>query len=134
MKTRSLDRHYAKDYLKRAEECKNSMKRSLEAEEWNGCVISAIHCAISSADALCIWKKGLRNASENHTDALALLNSIDPNSEDIKRAVRHLSALLQIKSDAEYGNRLLNRGDAESAVKHAERIFDFAKSEVMKSF
>ena len=128
MKTRAVDRFRAKDYLKKAEECKNTAAKAFDAGDYNACVINAIHCSVSAADALCIFKKGLRNASENHNDSIALFMSIDPNSDDIKRCVKHLSSLLSIKTDAEYGERLAGSNEAEQAKKHAERLFDFAKS------
>lgn len=128
VKTRSVDRFRAKDYLKRAEECKNSMDRAFESGYWNACVINAVHCAVSSADAFCIFKKGVRNASESHRDSIALLLSIEPNSEEIKRNVSHLSRLLDIKTDAEYGEHLSTETDAKSSKKHAERLFEFVKS------
>ena len=128
MKTRSVDRFHAKDYLKRADECKNAMDKSFESEDWNACVINAIHCAISSADAFCIFKKGLRNASERHQDAIVLFLSISPDNEEIKRNATHLARLLDIKTNAEYGERLATSNDAVQAKKHAERLFNFVKS------
>lgn len=133
MKTRSVDRFRAKDYLKRAEECKNSMNRAFESGDWNACVINAVHCAISSADAFCIFKKGVRNASESHRDSIALFLGIEPNSEEMKRNSNHLSRLLDIKTDAEYGEHLSTKNDAELSKKHAERIFEFVKSKLQIS-
>ncbi len=132
MKTVSLDRSTATNYLKRAEQCFRTSNLAFENNEWDASVISAIHAGISSADAICIFKKGVRNASENHRDSLALLQSIDSESEEIKRAVKHLSELLSVKTDAEYGDRLATHKDAESSLKHAERILSFVK-EVLKS-
>ncbi len=132
MRTRSVDRHMATNYLKRAEQCRNAAMREQEAEEWDAVVINAIHAAISAADAVCVIKKGVRNAGESHTDEIALLMSIDPANEDIKRAVHHLSSLLSIKTDAEYGDRLSNKRDAEDAIRHSERLLSFARSIVNK--
>lgn len=131
MKTRLVERSKAKDYIKRAEECKNSMLRAFENGEWNSCVINAIHCAISSADALCIAKMGLRNASERHEDAVVLFLRIDPNNEEIKKNANHLSNLLKIKTDAEYGEKLFYRKDAEEMIKHAERLLNFVKNKII---
>lgn len=130
MKTRVAERFRAKDYLKRAGECKNAMNKSFESGEWNACVINAVHCAISSADALCIFKKGVRSAGEKHQDTVVLFLSIDPNSDDIKKNMNHLSRLLDIKTDAEYGERLATRDDAEHAKKHAERFFEFVRNRI----
>lgn len=132
MKTRQVDRSKAGFYLQKAEECKNSMKRAFESREWNACVINAIHCAISSADALCVAKLGLRNAGESHNDALVLLSQVEPGSEEIKKNVKHLSELLNIKTDAEYGERLFYEKDAEMAVKHAERLLGFVMEKVRR--
>ena len=72
MKTRSVEKIYARNYLKRAEECKITANYAFSNGNWNSCVINAIHSAIASADAFCIFKLGLRNASERHADAVAL--------------------------------------------------------------
>lgn len=133
MKTRQVDRSIAGFYLKKAEECKNSMIRAFEAREWNACVINAIHAAISSADAFCVAKLGIRNAGDRHEDALVLFQGIAAENEDIKRNVKHLSELLNIKTDAEYGERLFYEKDATAAIKHAERLFEFVKGEIQKT-
>ena len=111
-------------------------------------VINAIHAAISSADAFCVARLGMRSAGERHDDALVLFQGIAPENEDIKRNVKHLSGLLNIKTDAEYGERLFYENarkrsfrhvgsfasvqDATAAIKHAERLFDFVKGEIQK--
>ena len=130
MKTREVERFKATSSLKKAEECKNSMLRAFEVGDWNSSLINAIHCAISSADALCVNKLGLRNASERHEEAIVLFLRIDPNSEEIKKNANHLSGLLKIKTDAEYGERLFSEKHAEEAIKHAERLFNFVKKRI----
>ncbi len=132
MRTRSVDRHRATDYLKKAAECRNSMQRSYDEREWNSCVINAIHCAIAAADALCVWNKGIRHAGERHDDAVRLLLEINPGDKKIRNAVKHLQGLLKIKSDAEYGENLMLDNDAVMAKKAAERLFVFAESRICK--
>lgn len=116
MKTRNVGREYANNYLRRAKECKDTMSKAAEEKMWNACVINAIHCAIASTDAICIHKLGMRSASERHSDVVVLLSSIQ--GEEIKQAVKHLSHLLDIKTDAEYGERLATQKDAEQAMSH----------------
>ena len=130
MKRRPVERFRAKDYLQRAEECKNAMDHAFETREWNACIINAIHCAISAADAFCVYKKGLRSASENHFEAIALFSSIDSNDPDIKRCVEHLSSLISIKSGAEYGEKLMSENYAIQAKKHAERLLEFVRAKI----
>ena len=129
MKTRPVDRSDATNYLKRAEECLYAARISFEAEKWDGCVINAIHCGIAAADAVCVVNLGLRNASENHNDTLQLLARAG-SGDEISAAVRHLSSLLSIKTDAEYGSKLQLYPAAEAALKHAERLLNFSRDKV----
>ena len=133
MKTRQVDKFRVKDYLTRAEESLASMKNAYENGRWSSCVINAIQCGISSADALCIFKKGLRNASEQHAETIHLFSSIDSNDEGIKKGANHLSFLISMKSDAQYGERLSTQKDAEQAMKHAERLLELVKGRVPHS-
>ncbi len=131
MRTRAVDRHKAHDYLKRAKECKNSMNRSYDEDEWNACVINAVHCAIAVADAFCIWKTGIRHAGERHEDAVRLFSQTDSQDTEIRNASRHLQELLGIKSNAEYGEKLMREKEALLAKKHAERLFDFVQNRIL---
>lgn len=74
----------------------------------------------------------MRSAGERHEDALVLFQGIAIENEDLKRNIKHLSELLNIKTDAEYGERLFYEKDATAAIKHAERLFDFVKGEIRK--
>ncbi len=104
------------------------MNRSYDSREWNACVINAIQSAIASADALCIFKKGVRHAGERHEDAVALFLDIDTTNEEIKNNSKRLSKLLSIKTDAEYGERLLKQSDADEAKISTARLFQFVKN------
>lgn len=128
MRTRSVDKSKFKDYLKRAEECLNATDKSFANKEWNARVINAVQSAIASADALCIFKKGVRHAGEKHEDAIALFLNIDTNDQEIKNNSKRLSRLLSIKTDAEYGERLMKEEDADEAKLAAARLFQFVKN------
>lgn len=104
------------------------MNRSFDNNEWNACVINAIQSAIASADALCIFKKGVRHAGERHEDAIALFLDIDTNDQEIKNNSKKLSKLLSIKTDAEYGEKLMKQSDANEAKVSATRLFQFVKN------
>lgn len=47
--------------------------------------------------------------------------------DDIRNASRHLQELLSIKSNAEYGEKLMTEKSATLAKKHAGRLFDFVQ-------
>jgi len=126
-KIRDVEKWKSKDYMTRADECLRSMARDFEVGDWNSCVISAVHAGISAADALCISSIGRRNASENHRDAISLLLSINPTDEEIRKAATRLADLLKIKTDAEYGEKLQSRSNAELAKLNAERLVSFVR-------
>ena len=132
MKTRNVETFHARDYLKRSEECKNAMTHAFDSQDWNACVITAVHCAISAADAFCVLKKGRRSAEDHHAAAVSLFQEADLENSEVKANAKRLSALLNIKTDAEYGERLLTQKDAKQAQEHAIRLFNFVKSEIEK--
>src|SRR3989338_10217347 len=99
MKTRNVDKSKYKNYLIKAEEFFDIMNESFNKQEYNAVVLNAIHCAISSADALTVFYKGLRHAGERHEDVIALLNSLE--LPDIQSKNRQLLDLLRIKNSAE---------------------------------
>ena len=132
MRTRPVGRAHFRDYLKRAEECLHALQMAYEHDEWNACVINAIHCMIAAADAFCVYRLGTRHAGERHDDAVALFASSDPSSEEVKANARRLSRVLGVKNNAEYGEKLMGRKDAEEAKRDAERFVAFVKSRTEK--
>ena len=70
LKTRSVNKHLYKNYLKKAEEFMNACNDSFLKEDWNAAVINAIHAGISASDALTIFFKGVRHAGERHEDVV----------------------------------------------------------------
>ena len=77
MKSRNVDKHKYMNYLSKADEFFDIMNESFAKRKFNATVLNAIHCAISSADALTVFYKGLRHAGERHEDVIALLNSLE---------------------------------------------------------
>lgn len=129
---RQVDRLRARDCLQRAEECRNAMAQAFERGEFNACAINAVHAGISAADALCVFTKGVRHASQRHEEAVALFLDIGPHDEEIKNSVKHLQSLLRIKTDAEYGEKMMGKGEAELCMKHAERLLSFVAPRIRK--
>jgi len=127
MRTRSVDKFLNKNYLKKAEECRQAMDDAYTRENWNAAVVNAVHCAISSADALTLFFKGIRHAGEKHEDVIALLQTIGLDQGVLKTKTRQLSRLLSIKNAAEYAERLMSRKDASSATKDAGRFLQWVK-------
>ena len=116
---------FYKNYVKKAEECFAGMNSAFGNENWNMAVIAAVHCGISSADALTVKFLGLRNAGSRHETAIKLLSKL--NLTDIGKKNRQLSNLLRIKSSAEYEEKLMSHGDASEAIRDAERFYKWVK-------
>ncbi|MBS3145309.1 HEPN domain-containing protein [Candidatus Woesearchaeota archaeon] len=125
MKTRNVDKSKYKNYLIKAEEFFDIMNESFNKQEYNAVVLNAIHCAISSADALTVFYKGLRHAGERHEDVISLLNTLD--IKDIQNKNRQLLNLLQLKNKAEYEEKLMTESNASDSIKNASRFFNWVK-------
>ena len=128
-RTRDVEKALYLNYLKRAKECFHGAQHSFAHKEWNGATISAVHCCISTCDAMCVFYLGKRNASESHNDAVILFKTIKA-SNDININAQRLSRILGIKNIAEYEDRLINKSEAEKVLKDCERFFDFVKKQL----
>ena len=123
IRTRPVDRHAYKNYLKKAKEHHTAMQMNYERGLWNACVVSAIHCAISCADALTSFYLGFRHAGDRHHDVLTLLQKIEIDKKELSSKTQQLAALLSIKSAAEYEERLMDEKNAEGARKACDRFY-----------
>lgn len=116
---------FYRNYLRKADECFNSMNASFTNGDWNMAVIASVHCAISSADALTVKFLGIRHKGMRHEGVVKLLNELK--LDDISKKNRQLLNLLSIKSAAEYEPRLMSQTEASEAVRDAERFYKWAK-------
>ena len=122
-----VDRIFSANHLQKAEEFARSMKGAQEQRDWDATVTAAVHCAISAADALCVFSLGLRHKGEDHRGAVSLFRSISAADERFHKNAQRLAEILSLKSDAEYSERLLKEREAELAVQQAERLLGFVK-------
>jgi HEPN domain-containing protein len=127
IRTRAVNRPFYENYLKKGEEFYRAMEHSYQTGDWNACVVNAIHCAISSADALTVFYLGFRHAGEKHHDVFQVIEQIDFDTKEIQAKNRQLTSLLMIKNRAEYEERLMNKSDATKAMKATQRYHDWAK-------
>ncbi len=93
IKIRQEDKNAAKDYLKKAEDNYNQMLTALDVSNFNAAGTLALQCAISSADAICVYEKGVRSISDDHLDVCGLVSSIAlPDAKEkanlLKRVIR----------------------------------------------
>ncbi len=126
MKTRNVDKHKYRNYLAKADEFFDIMNESISKRKFNAAVLNAIHCAISSADALTVFYKGVRHADDRHEDIVVLLNTLG--LQDMQSKNRQLLDLLRIKNSAEYEEKLMTETNALDSIKNAERFFKWVKA------
>lgn len=82
-----------------------------------------VHAGIAASDVICCVRLGRHHVGDDHRQATALLRSADKGAEN------HLRRLLDLKTPAGYGHRLVARDDrvrarraAESLVARAEEL------------
>ena len=125
MKTRNVEKQKHRNYLIKADEFFDMMNESFAKRKFNAAVLNAVHCAISSADALTVFYKGVRHAGERHEDVVVLLNTL--NLPEMPNKNRQLLALLYIKNSAEYEEKLMTQANAFDSIKNAERFCKWVK-------
>jgi len=130
MKTRTVDKYKYQNYLTKAEEFYETMNESLQARRFNATVVAAIHCAISSSDALTVFYKGIRHSGERHEDVINVLNTLGLPEMQAKN--KQLLVLLQVKNSAEYADRLMTESNANESVKNAQRFYSWVKGLLQK--
>ncbi len=130
MKTRNVDKHKYTNYLKKADEFFEIMKESFAKRKFNATVLNAIHCAMSSADALTVFYNGVRHAGERHEDVVSLLTTLG--LPDMQSKNRQLLDLLRIKNSAEYEEKLMTETNASDSIKNAERFYKWVKEMLNK--
>jgi HEPN domain-containing protein len=117
-------REEAYSYLGKADEFLESANRALAAGLWDAAGLGAVHAAISAADAVMVFRGGIRSAEQDHRVARDLLEEIV--GPEAKPVLRHLSAVLAKKNLVEYEQRRLKEKEAIEMVAHARRFLSWA--------
>ena len=132
-KTRPVPRANYRNYLRKSDEFFRSAEQALERGDWDAAVSHAIHATVCSADALAVFYSGSRSAGESHEEALRQLAGLRVDRKELDRNLAHLRALLQLKTTAEYEDRLLGDGEASASLQHAERFREWAAAKLRTS-
>jgi len=126
-RTKDVRRERFTGYKKKADEFRSAMKSSMDARHWNAAALNAVHCAISSADALLVYFGGVRSASESHHDVAGLLLQ-HVKDDQVRQKMQALSKILDKKNVAAYEARELTEPEARELEKVTQRFFDWAMS------
>jgi HEPN domain-containing protein len=129
IKTKALERSEYKTYLKKASEFYDTMLQAKERGNWNAVGLNAIHCAISSSDAMLVFYAGIRSASDDHLAVIELLsNSVK--LPEVKSKCETLRRILVKKSIIEYENRDFTQKEALEISKLVERFYSWIVSKI----
>lgn len=126
VRTRKEDRSAAIDYFNKAEDNHEAMLAALAAKRVNAAGTLALQCAVSSADALCVYFKGLRSVSKDDLDICELVATI-PLPEAAGEAAR-LRRVIGRKNLVQYERRNLTAREAEALAKDASEFFRWSCS------
>lgn len=126
-KTRYVSRDHYAIYRKKAKEFLNSMEASLRVREWNAAGLNAVHCAISSSDALLVYNAGIRSAGDSHHDITFLLVQ-HVKDKDAAPKAKTLSKILDYKYLAAYEDREITEAEALELAKITRRFFEWMES------
>ncbi len=90
----------------------------------NAVVSSATIAGIAASDAACGIALGEVISSPGHNDALVLLKRINGGADMVKS----LRTLLNLKTPSQYTTHAHTDMETKSALRHAEKLLDFAKN------
>jgi len=131
-KTRHAEKSLYANYLKKAEEYFGAMNDEFAKRNFDSCALCAIHCCISSADALTIFFKGVRHAGERHEDAVKLLRTLELDQNLLQNKTRQFLNVLNVKNAVEYEEKLTTENGALTAIQNTERFFNWIKETLSK--
>lgn len=125
--TKHLDKNVYINYLQKADENLEAAVKSLGERSFNSAAVSAVHAAISAADAYCVFGIGERCASSNHEDAAELVKYTSFPEDEKSIVFKRFKSIIRIKNMAEYEERLVKEKEAEKAVREAVEMLEIVK-------
>jgi hypothetical protein len=124
-KVREEARSAAGDYFKKAADNYDQMLVAFHAENWNAAATLAIQCAISSADAVCVYDQGVRSISQDHLDVCDLVARLPREGAEGKAG--QLRKIIARKNMIQYECRSVKRADADDMVKATARFYQWVR-------
>lgn len=126
VRTRKEDRSAAIDYFNKAEDNHKAMLSAFAAKHFNAVGTLALQCSVSSADALCVYFKGLRSVSQDDLDICELVGSVPLPEAAAQAAV--LRRIIGRKNLVQYERRNVTAKEAEDLARAASAFYRWACS------
>ncbi len=121
IKTAREDKAKAVFYMKKAGDNHRAMLQAYESGNFKASATLAVQCAISAADAVCVYEVGVRSLSQNHMDVCELVNTV-PLPESREKSTT-LKKIISKKNLIQYESRSIYKKEAEDIVKYADRFY-----------
>ncbi|MBU3933679.1 MAG: hypothetical protein KKH11_03315 [Candidatus Omnitrophica bacterium] len=128
IKIKQENRSAAIDYLKKAEDNYTQMLAALENNNYNAVGTLAVQCVISSADAICVYEKGIRSISQDHFDVCDLVESIT--LPEAREKGNLLKRIIAKKNLIQYERRSMYQSEAIEVAKIVTRFYQWVVSHV----
>jgi HEPN domain-containing protein len=128
IKIRQEDRSAASEYLKKAADNYEQMLTAFNASNWNAAATLAVQCTISSADAVCVYGKGVRSISQDHFDVCDLVAGLP--LEGAEEKSKQLRKIIARKNLVQYECRSVNKSDADEMVKVTMRFYQWVRDTI----
>lgn len=124
LKTRAVDQSESVVYWNKAEEFYETMQHAYKNRMWTAVGLNAVHCAISSCDAVLVKSQGIRSAGDDHMQAVDLLTRAPV--EGIEKQTASIRRIIAKKNVIAYENREIRESEASDIFKQAERFYKWA--------
>ena len=128
IKIKQEERLAAADYFKKATDNYEQMLAAIQADNSNAAATLAVQCAISSADAICVFEKGVRSISQDHFDVCDLVASLP--LEEAKEKSNLLRKIVSKKNLVQYERRNIYKDEALEMVKVTTRFYQWVKESI----
>lgn len=128
MRIKAEDRSLAKSYLSKARDNYDAMVSASKQKNYNAVGTLAVQTVISSADAVCVFEKGMRSISQDHGDICELV--LQTRLPDVKTKCGSLKRVIAKKNAIQYEGRNVTLKEAGDLLKWAERFFDWVDCKV----
>ena len=129
-KVREESKSASTDYLKKATDNYDQMLIAFHASNWNAAATLAVQCAISCADAVCVYEKGLRSISYDHLDVCDLVANLP--IEGAQEKSKQLRKVIMRKNMVQYECRSVRKSDADEMVKCTTRFYQWVNEKMGK--
>ncbi|MDI6779025.1 MAG: hypothetical protein QME25_02340 [Bacteroidota bacterium] len=114
------------DYNIVAQQFYEAAKVAKDFKYWNAAGVLIVHAAIAYTDAISIKNSGQKSSSENHEDAIALVDSLAADGDEKKKAMNQLRKIIAEETMVFYAGDLYDEKDVENMWKWLLRFRNWA--------